>query len=67
MTYTYGLYYNNIGYAYPILTNFLRKEEPCMKKYVAPEMQAISFAADEAIAALLDGSSLFNDAEFGQW
>lgn len=38
-----------------------------MKKYVAPEMQAISFAADEAIAALLDGSSLFNDAEFGQW
>ena len=38
-----------------------------MKKYVAPEMQVISFAAEEAIAGLLDGSNLFNDAEVGKW
>ena len=38
-----------------------------MKKYIAPEVQTLTFAAEEAIAALRDGSSLFNDAEFGQW
>lgn len=38
-----------------------------MKKYVAPELQALSFAAEEAIAVDLFGSSIFNDAEFGNW
>ena len=37
-----------------------------MKKYMAPEMETLTFAAEEAIAALL-GSNLFNDAEFGGW
>ena len=37
-----------------------------MKKYIAPEMQTLAFAAEEAVAALL-GSNLFNDAEFGGW
>lgn len=37
-----------------------------MKKYFAPEMETLNFAAEEAIAGLL-GSNLFNDAEFGGW
>ena len=37
-----------------------------MKKYIAPDMQTLTFAAEEAIAGLL-GSNLFNDAEFGGW
>lgn len=44
----------------------LRKEDIRMKKYIAPEMQTLTFAAEEAIAGLL-GSNLFNDAEFGGW
>ncbi len=37
-----------------------------MKKYTAPEMEALDFAVEEAIAGLL-GSNMFNDAEFGGW
>ena len=37
-----------------------------MKKYFAPEMETLTFAAEEAIATIL-GSNLFNDAEFGGW
>lgn len=36
-----------------------------MKKYMAPEMEALTFGAEEAIAGL--ASNLFNDAEFGGW
>ena len=38
-----------------------------MKKYIAPELMALSFAAEEAIANGLLGSNLFNNAEFGGW
>ena len=38
-----------------------------MKKYIAPEMQTLTFAAEEAIAGNLLGSNLFNDAEFKGW
>ena len=39
-----------------------------MKKYMAPEMETLTFAAEEAIANLDRlGSSIFNDAEFGGW
>ena len=34
-----------------------------MKKYMAPELKALSFAAEEAISATLDGSKHFNDGE----
>jgi len=34
-----------------------------MKKYVAPEMKALAFVAEESVAAPLDGSKLFNDGE----
>lgn len=37
-----------------------------MKKYKPPQMETLTFAAEEAIAGLL-GSNLFNDAEFGGW
>ena len=41
-----------------------------MKKYMAPEMEALSFGADEAIANILPddfSSSIFNNGEFGSW
>ena len=34
-----------------------------MKKYMAPEMMALSFAAEEAITAPTEGSKQFNDGE----
>ena len=34
--------------------------------YVAPEMKVMAFAAEEAVAAALDGSKLFNDGEL-EW
>ena len=37
-----------------------------MKKYMAPEMEALTFGAEEAIAGILP-SNIFNDAEFGGW
>lgn len=37
-----------------------------MKKYMAPEMECLTFAAEEAIAAL-NASNIFNDSEFGAW
>lgn len=37
-----------------------------MKKYIAPEMTALSFAAEEAISAPLVGSSTYNDGEL-EW
>ena len=42
------------------------KEDPIMKKYVAPEMKALAFVAEESVAAPLDGSKLFNDGEL-EW
>ncbi len=35
-------------------------------KYIAPEMKVLAFAAEEAVAAPLDGSKLFNDGEL-EW
>ena len=35
-----------------------------MKEYVAPEMKALTFVAEEAIS---NGSNTYNDAEFGGW
>ncbi len=35
-----------------------------MKKYFAPEVETLTFAAEETIA---NGSNLFNDGEFGGW
>ena len=37
-----------------------------LKKYIAPEMMAMSFAAEEAISAPLEGSNTFNDGEL-EW
>ena len=37
-----------------------------MKKYIAPELMALSFAAEEAIAEKLDGSNTYNDGEL-EW
>ena len=36
-----------------------------MKEYVAPEMKALTFVAEEAISN--SGSNTYNDAEFGGW
>ena len=37
-----------------------------MKKYVTPEMKALAVVAEEAVAADLDGSKLYNDGEL-EW
>lgn len=37
-----------------------------MKKYMTPEMETLTFGAEEVIAAGLP-SNIFNDAEFGGW
>ena len=37
-----------------------------MKKYAAPEMEALTFGAEENIAGMLP-SAIFNDGEFGGW
>ena len=36
-----------------------------MKKYVAPELEALTFVAEETISN--GGSNTYNDAEFGGW
>ena len=48
------------------LCNLFHKErrETGMKKYLAPEVETLTFAAEEAIAL---GSNQYNDAEFGGW
>ena len=55
-----------VGHVYTFMTKFYGKEDTRMKKYMAPEMETLTFAAEEAIAGLL-GSNLFNDGEFGGW
>ena len=35
-----------------------------MKKYFAPEVETLTFVSEETIA---NGSTLFNDGEFGGW
>lgn len=47
----------------PNVQKFVRKERRSVKKYLAPEMEVVSFTAEEAVAAPLDGSKLFNDGE----
>lgn len=37
-----------------------------MKKYIAPGLETLSFAANEAISAQLEGSKTFNDGEL-EW
>ena len=37
-----------------------------MKKYFAPEMESLAFAAETAISAPLEGSNTFNDGEL-EW
>ena len=37
-----------------------------MKKYIAPEMKALAFVAEEAVSAPLDGSNTYNDGEL-EW
>ena len=37
-----------------------------MKHYRSPELNVLAFAAEQAIAAPLDGSKLFNDGEL-EW
>lgn len=32
-------------------------------KYMTPEMKVLAFTAEEAVAAPLEGSSLYNDTE----
>lgn len=44
----------------------MRKEDTTMKKYIAPEMKALAFVAENAVAAPLPGSQ-FNDGQFGEW
>ena len=38
-----------------------------MKKYIAPAVEALSFAAEEAIGAPLEGSNTYNDGELDAW
>lgn len=38
-----------------------------MKKYMAPTLEMLTFAAEEAVAGLFDNSNIFNDDEFGSW
>ena len=49
-----------------ISTSFLTKGGLRMKKYIAPELMALNFAAEEAIGAPLEGSNTFNDGEL-EW
>jgi len=35
-------------------------------KYIAPEKKVLAFATEEAVAAALEGSKLFNDGEL-EW
>ena len=37
-----------------------------MKHYQAPELNVLAFATEQAIAAPLDGSKLYNDSEL-EW
>ena len=37
-----------------------------MKNYQTPELNVLAFTAEQAIAAPLDGSKLFNDGEL-EW
>ena len=37
-----------------------------MKKYMTPEMETMTFAAEDGIAGILP-SNIFNDGEFGGW
>ena len=37
-----------------------------MKKYMAPEMEALAFGAEEGIAGSMS-SDAYNNAEFGGW
>ena len=37
-----------------------------MKKYMAPALETLSFAAEEAVTGILP-SDIFNDGEFGGW
>ena len=37
-----------------------------MKNYQAPELNVLTFVAEQAVAAPLDGSKLFNDGEL-EW
>jgi len=46
--------------------NFGERRKFIMKKYIAPEMKALAFVAEEAISAPLEGSKLFNDGEL-EW
>ena len=70
MTFTRCLYYNEDWVCIPnFLTTFSQakfygKEDSGMKKYFAPEVETLTFAAEETIA---NGSNLFNDGEFGGW
>lgn len=58
---------HSLGRLYPGLTeSAFEKGGKSMKKYIAPEMMALSFAAEEAISAPLEGSSTFNDGEL-EW
>ena len=43
----------------------INERRQVMKEYVAPEMKALAFVAEEAISN--DGSNTYNDAEFGGW
>ena len=44
---------------------YVERRKPVMK-YIAPEMKALAFAAEEAISAPLEGSTVYNDAEL-EW
>lgn len=38
-----------------------------MKKYIAPVVGSLSFDAEEAIGAPLEGSNTYNDGELNEW
>ena len=38
-----------------------------MKKYIAPVLEALSFAAEEAISAGPEDSNTYNDGELDEW
>ena len=48
------------------VTILIGKERARVKNYLAPELKALDFVAEEAVSAPLEGSNTFNDGEL-EW